>query len=41
MQRRRFFRMLAGHFRNVTAIDVSKEALHTATRYHGAAKNVL
>jgi len=35
-----FSGMLAGHFDNVTAIDVSKEALAAATRYNHAVKNV-
>lgn len=35
-----FSRMLTDCFDKVTAIDVSKEALSTATRYNSAAKNV-
>src|SRR6267378_6347989 len=35
-----FSGMLAGHFDNVTAIDVSKEALAAATFHNHAAKNV-
>jgi 2-polyprenyl-3-methyl-5-hydroxy-6-metoxy-1,4-benzoquinol methylase len=35
-----FSRLLADHFDKVTAIDVSKEALKAAARYHHSAKNV-
>lgn len=35
-----FSRMLTDHFEKVTAIDVSKEALASATRYNCGAKNV-